>query len=211
MMKKNIYHILLVEEHPFIRMSIRAAIEDCSNNYLIEEAVHTQEAISWLDRQSFDLIIIDFALLENEEYNLIDTIRTSPSNTHAKILLFSSVNDANSITQAKNLGVSGFVSKDQDVSQLLLVIKTIQAGYSCFPIEKITNETLTPPSVEMLTAQETTIAKLLVKGMNNKMIADELSISSRSVSTHKSNILHKLGSKDKIVLARLLSSAYKES
>lgn len=210
MMKKNTYHVLLVEDHPFIRMSVRAAIEDCSNTYLIEEAGHYQEAIGWLERQSFNLIILDIVLPESDGYNLVNVIRESPNNTDAKILFFSSFNDTNSITKAKNMGANGFVSKDEDVSQLLLAIQATLAGYSCFPIEGKKSDIFTTQTGKTLTAQEIIIARLLAKGMNNKMIAHELTISDKTVSTHKTNILNKLGSKDKATLARFLNSAYKE-
>ncbi len=115
-------------------------------------------------------------------------------------MLILSGHDASTFVQrAVRAGAQGFVSKAQDIKEIVRGVEAILSGYSVFPV---TSGTVVAPVVggiseqdklEMLSDKELIVLQMLSKGMSNKTIGEALFISDKTVSTYKTRLREKLG------------------
>jgi two-component system response regulator EvgA len=103
------------------------------------------------------------------------------------------------VQRAVRAGAQGFVSKTQDISEIVRGVEAILSGYSVFPV---TSGTIVAPLVgelneqaklELLSDKELIVLQMLAKGMSNKSIGEALFITDKTVSTYKARLREKLG------------------
>jgi DNA-binding NarL/FixJ family response regulator len=100
-------------------------------------------------------------------------------------------------------GANGYVSKTENVTHILSAVKAVLAGFDCFPAHGFfapAGDVVGTLSAS-LTERERTVLRYLAKGHSNKEIAETLSVSNKTISTHKTNILSKLGLRNLVDLA----------
>ena len=104
-------------------------------------------------------------------------------------------------------GAAGFISKTQDLSELLRAIKVVMDGYMFFPnltITSVRNSDGTLSDLELieqLSARELSILQQLARGLSNKKIAEDMTLSSKTISTYKTRLIEKLNIKSVVYLA----------
>jgi DNA-binding NarL/FixJ family response regulator len=114
----------------------------------------------------------------------------------AKILVISSFTNDEDVYSAIKAGALGYVLKTIDLEALVEVIRTVSVGQYHIPPDVAAHLAARIPRPE-LTARELELLQLLVRGLRNSTIADELQISERSVKAHVGSILMKLGVSDR--------------
>jgi DNA-binding NarL/FixJ family response regulator len=100
------------------------------------------------------------------------------------------------VFDAMRAGAVGYLLKDTDATALCQAVRAAAVGQvqlSPQVVERLLREVPAPDSPETLTGRETEVLRLLARGRSNREIAGELSISEKTVKTHVSNILSKLG------------------
>jgi two-component system, NarL family, response regulator LiaR len=113
-----------------------------------------------------------------------------------EIIALTSVLDDSSVFGAVRAGAIGYLLKDTEASELNRAIKAAAAGQvqlSPAAAARLMREVRAPENPESLTERENDVLKLIAGGMSNKEIARELGIGEKTVKTHVSNILSKLG------------------
>jgi DNA-binding NarL/FixJ family response regulator len=124
----------------------------------------------------------------------IETIRREGIDT--EILAVTSVLEDNAVIRAIRAGAIGYMLKDTRADELCRAIHAAANGQvqlSPQAAARLLREVAAPDSPETLTERETDVLRLLAKGMANKEIARELAIGDKTVKTHVSSILAKLG------------------
>ena len=194
--------IIIVDDHELFRFGLRSAlIQKAPDINIVAEAESGEELFALLPDLKVDVILLDI-IFTGFEMSGIEIAQQLKNNYPAvKILVLSSENSEETIHQMIEIGIDGFISKRQTVSEKLPeAIRLIAAGenfygrdistvlYSFFVSHKNTSE----PTVEF-TNQEREILLLCKEGLSGKLIADRLNISPRTVDNHKNNIFHKLG------------------
>jgi two-component system response regulator FimZ (fimbrial Z protein) len=188
--------VIIMDEHPIVRMSIEVLLQRNKNIIVTLKSDDSREVLSYLRRQSVDLIILDIELPGTDGFTLLKRIRSLQKQT--KVLFLSSKSEGFYAIRAMRAGANGFVSKRKDQNDIYNAVEMLLAGYSFFPSDTLNfinshrsrrgelNET-------PLSDREVTVLRYLAHGLSNKEIAGQLLLSNKTISAHKANIFAKLG------------------
>jgi DNA-binding NarL/FixJ family response regulator len=202
--------VLLVEDHPIVRHGLRAMIDDEADLAVCGEASSVAEALPLLRQLKPDVAVIDIALGAGE--NGLDLIRRAHEDFPDMPLLALSMHDeAVYGERALRAGAKGYIMKKEAMDKLLTAIRRVLAGelYVSEPMAaRLVNKLLNPaardahPSVESLSEREFQVFRLIAAGIGPSEIAQRLSVSVKTIETHREHIKEKLGLKSGPELTR---------
>ncbi|KWB53244.1 hypothetical protein WL37_05250 [Burkholderia ubonensis] len=157
-----------------------------------------------LREHPIELAILDIEIPGGDGLRLLKRIRAEGLKT--RVLIFSAMDEGIYSVRASKAGANGFLSKRNDIAQILIAVKTILSGYLFFPAEagSALYHDRTRKSANRtggLTDRELTVLRGLARGSSNRQIGEDLCISNKTVSTYKSNIFEKLGVSSVVGLA----------
>ncbi|MCE0488770.1 response regulator transcription factor [Pantoea sp. Mb-10] len=184
--------LLLIDDHPLVEVALEAACLNAPIPLTLYSAANDAQARHLLKQHAIDLIVLDIGLPDSDGLELLRRLRAHDE--RCPVLIYSAQQSHHTLLRAVSLGASGYVVKSQSMAQLLSAILAVLGGQQAFPP--------LPPRVALpLTDKEQQIAALLVRGLSNLQIGDQLHISNKTVSTHKKNILEKMGVQSVVELA----------
>lgn len=188
--------VIIMDEHPIVRMSIEVLLQKNKNIQVKLKSGDSHEVLDCIRNHPIDLVILDIEMTGTDGFVLLKRIRNL--NKDIKILFLSSKSEAFYAGRAIRAGANGFVSKRKDLGEIYNAVEMILTGYSFFPSETLSfiNHigSRTGAAVDMpLSNREVTVLRYLANGLSNKEIADQLLLSNKTISAHKSNIFSKLG------------------
>jgi DNA-binding NarL/FixJ family response regulator len=194
--------VLLADDHTLIRDGLKKILESESDIRVIGEAANGVEAIQMVKQLQPDLMLIDIRMPVMDGLEAISTLRQE-KNLTTRMLVLSMYAQEDYILESAKSGASGYILKDASREELLTAIRTIHAGQKYFS-GSISNVLVDNYLLNLhkaqkaenkyhLTKTEKKILKLILRDFSNTQIADELSISIRTVETHRFNIMKKLG------------------
>ena len=188
--------VIIMDEHPIVRMSIEVLLQKNKNIQVKLKSGDSHEVLDCIRNHPIDLVILDIEMTGTDGFVLLKRIRNL--NKDIKILFLSSKSEAFYAGRAIRAGANGFVSKRKDLGGIYNAVEMILTGYSFFPSETLSfiNHigSRTGAAVDMpLSNREVTVLRYLANGLSNKEIADQLLLSNKTISAHKSNIFSKLG------------------
>lgn len=199
---------LIVDDHPVVRTAVEMLLTR-ENIEVIGKVADGAEALQMMRNLRPDLVILDIAIPTINGLEVITRARAA--SMAVKILVFTSQSAASFAGRCRRAGASGFVEKTETLEDLLDAIRAVRAGYTFFPAEDFLQiETLQASShtesekLATLTDREMMVLIYLAKGYSNIEIANELTLSNKTISTYKTRLLTKLGVKtlvDLIVIA----------
>ena len=188
--------VIIMDEHPIVRMSIEVLLQKNKNIQVKLKSGDSHEVLDCIRNHPIDLVILDIEMTGTDGFVLLKRIRNL--NKDIKVLFLSSKSEAFYAGRAIRAGANGFVSKRKDLGEIYNAVEMILTGYSFFPPETLSfiNHlgSRTGAAVDMpLSNREVTVLRYLANGLSNKEIADQLLLSNKTISAHKSNIFSKLG------------------
>lgn len=188
--------VIIMDEHPIVRMSIEVLLEKDSNIQVVLKTDDNRTAVDYLRTYPVDLVILDIELPGTDGFTLLKRIKSIQENT--KILFLSSKSESFYAGRAIRAGANGFVSKRKDLNDIYNAVKMILSGYSFFPSETLnfisnTSSRKGEHNDMPLSNREVTVLRYLANGLSNKEIAEQLLLSNKTISAHKANIFSKLG------------------
>ena len=187
--------ILLVDDHKILRDGLRNMIEKFPNFKVVGEATNGREALDFAQKLNPDVIIMDVAM---EGLNGVDATQQIVQQTpETKIIGLSMHSNKRFILGMFKAGAYGYLLKDSDSSELIDAIKTVSHGkkYISQRISgAIVDELISPTRKEEneLSQREKEILQLIAEGKSSKEIAEILFLSSKTVDSHRKNIMDKL-------------------
>src|SRR5881409_902236 len=183
--------ILLVDDHSVVRKGLRTFLKYDPELEVVGEAADGAEALRLARELKPDVVVMDLLMPVMDG---IAAIRRAFPET--EVLALTSVLEDASVVGAVRAGAIGYLLKNTEADELRRAIKAAAAGQVQLSPEAATRlmrEVRSPESPEALTERETDVLRLLAEGKANKEIAQVLSIGEKTVKTHVSNILAKLG------------------
>lgn len=189
--------ILIVDDHAIVRHGVKQLLIDTPEKYLVGEAAHANEAIRKLRAERWDLVLLDVNLPGKNGLDALKQIRTEWPDQ--KVLVFSVDPEDCYALRALRAGASGYVTKTAPPEVLLTAIRRILAGGKYITqslAEKLAGAVganIERAPHENLTDREFQIFGMLAAGKTVSQVAEELSLSVKTISTHRSKVLHKLG------------------
>ncbi|AVO60385.1 response regulator transcription factor [Pseudomonas chlororaphis] len=199
--------IIIVDDHPLIRLAIRTVLKPHEHN-IVAEADNGADAVQLVRKHLPDLLILDLNIPNLDGFSVISHIKSA--GLPIKTLVLTSSNSKNFALRCLQAGAAGFLCKNDNLNELANAVKAILSGYSYFPEDTIstlqqnTNAACQESVlIAQLTDREITVLKLLASGMNNQKIADALLISHKTVSTYKVRLLKRFNVSNLVALAEL--------
>lgn len=191
------YRIAIVDDHQLLRDGLRLLL--AREGFSIPcEAGSLGEAMEKLRQIPVDLVILDIHLPDGNGIDALDTIQSIIGET--KILVLTAARDASTVNHAILSGVAGYLLKEDSITELAAAVRAIRdnKSYLCPHAATIVSQTVRGEHLHgdgdaALSARETQVLDLLVKGLRNKEIADKLGVSTKSVDTYRSRIMEKTG------------------
>ncbi len=188
--------IIIAEDHPIVIDGIKLLFHESADYEVVGEANTEKEIISVCLNLQPDFLVLDLNLGGKNSIDLIDEIKNRFPKL--KILIFSSYQTSVLIKKALSLGVEGYLLKDATKNDWLEALSSIGEGkiYLSKSIRHFHEENVFDTDnfsqITSLSEQEKRIIKLIINGLEEKKIAENLFISKHTVHTHKKNILKKL-------------------
>jgi DNA-binding NarL/FixJ family response regulator len=204
--------IFLVDDHQLVRDGIKALLTGLTDIVIIGEANSGRELMDQIGHTTPDIILMDISLPDISGIDLTKQLhRDYP---RVKILILSMYTDEDFIFNSLKAGAMGYLPKNTSRQELLDAIYALHNGQEFLgnSISKVilksymrhaTEPDKSPESLQMvLSGREIEILKLYAEGLNNKEISEKLSISIRTVESHKNHIVRKLGLKSTVDMVK---------
>jgi two-component system, NarL family, response regulator LiaR len=186
--------ILIADDHSVVRQGLRMFLGLDPELEVIGEARDGAEALQRAHELHPDVVLIDLLMPVMDGIAAIGAIRRELPDV--EVIALTSVLDDSSVVGAVRAGAIGYLLKDTEADDLCRAIKAAAAGQvqlSPKAAARLMREVRAPDSPEALTEREVDVLRLLAQGQANKQIARNLGIGEKTVKTHVSNILAKLG------------------
>lgn len=189
-------NILICEDHKIVRDGLRQILQQLPEVRLIEEAGESKEAINFLKKQNFDILLLDISLPGRSGLEVLQLVKTKwPS---VNVLMLSMHPQEQYAIRSLKLGASGYLTKDIASEELLLAVKKVSSGGKY--ISEALGENLTLhldkdnliQKHEILSNREFETMIKLATGKSLTEISNELFISAKTVSTYRSRIMQKM-------------------
>ena len=207
--------VLLVDDHPMVRMGIRAGLESTfGEDVEIIEAESVPEAVEALDGGLFDIAVLDLRLGEGAGLDIARYITDSDLST--RCVVFTSVKSPRSLIAAFESGsVSAYLEKDSDLEPLTEAIEATAKGFSMLTHSDARAAAAELGSQgaldrEILTNRELEIAELIADGLSDAEISDTLHLASSTVRNNLTTIYQKVGVESRTLLAGLVWESRKD-
>lgn len=200
--------VAIADDHAIVRAGLRAIIHSEPDLVLVGEALGGYEAIQLVEKTAPDVLVLDISMPDIDGITVTREIMSKKNNTH--ILILTVHEDEVILREAIKAGASGYIIKHAAEEELITAIHSVTRGeiyvHPSLLRTLLVDDDRTLPKAkkqaEDLTPREVDILKLLIQGYTNRQIADELSISIRTVEGHRANLTDKLGFRSRVELVR---------
>jgi DNA-binding NarL/FixJ family response regulator len=201
--------ILLADDHTVVRQGLRFILDAEPDLEVVAEAANGNEAVARAMRDDIDLAILDIAMPTMT--GLQAARELTARRPELKMLILSMHDDEGYLFEALKAGTAGYVLKsvaDRDLVEACRAAMRgepfLYAGAERALVRDYVQRARAGDEVpaDPLTPREQQIVKLIAESHTNRQIADLLTISEKTVETHRANILEKLGMRDRVELTR---------
>jgi DNA-binding NarL/FixJ family response regulator len=196
--------LLLIDDDPNLVLLVKDYLE--FQGYEVITANHGKEALKILESNLPDMIVCDIMMPEIDGYGFVEELRKNPNTSWIPLLFLSAKGQSQDRIKGLNLGADFYMVKPFEPEELVAQVESslkqsgrlMQHGDTGAPTESLIQVN---PSVE-LTPTELKVVQMVAKGLANKDIANQMSLSQRTVESHVSNMLGKTGLNNRTELAR---------
>lgn len=196
--------VLIADDHSLIRSAMKILMQNQGYD-VVAEATNGADAVQLARLHHVDLMVLDITMPGLDGLEVINRVRASGLNT--RILVLTSQSPLFYSQRCMKAGAAGFITKSQDLTELLRAIKVIMDGYTFFPYlaaSSVRNSDSTMSDIELiqhLSARELYILQQIARGLSNKKIAEDMILSSKTISTYKTRLIEKFNIKSVVYLA----------
>jgi two-component system response regulator NreC len=202
-------NIILADDHKVVRKGLRALLITEPDFKIVGEAENGLEALELVEKLKPDVLVLDLMMPVLSGLEVIRCLCQKPC--HTRIVILSMHSSEAYVIEALRLGADAYILKDSSPDELIKGIRQVAAGnkflgapLSCKSIEDYTCIEMSPSILsESLTKREEEILQMASRGLSNQEIADKLGISSRTVETHRNNLMHKLNLHSQIQMTNM--------
>ena len=187
-------NIMIVDDHPVVRQGLRAMLSSEPDIRVQGMAASAREAISLIERERPDVVLMDLRMPEMEGIEAIKRLRRISPNI--KILVLTNYGSDEYIVRATQAGAMGYLLKNTPQEEIVNAVRVVHSDERYVPkdiakrlFEAIGREELSPRELEVLV--------LVARGCTNKEVAQKLFISDKTVRNHVTSCLLKLQAKDR--------------
>ena len=193
--------VLVADDHAVVRQGLRTFLELQEDIEVVADVADGRQALAAVAEHEPDVVLMDLVL---PEVDGVEAIRRIVSERpRIRVIALTSFLDDDKLFPAVRAGAAGYLLKDVEPSELVKAIRTVHAGEGLLHpavAARLMEEVAAGGANEApdnLTPREREVVGLIARGLSNKRIALELGIAEKTVKTHVSSILRKLGARDR--------------
>ena len=197
---EKVNKLLIADDHSLIRKGLKQVLE-AETVFTILEAENGEQALEIIRNDKPEIAILDIEMPEYTGFKVAQKVHKE--STPIDIIFLTMFKDESMFNNAMDIGVKGYVLKENTVSEIVQCVKVVLSGeyylspaISQYLIRRnngLMNEASDKHGINLLTDSEKKILKLVSDMKTNQEIAKQLSISSKTVKNHRNNICNKLG------------------
>jgi len=198
--------VVIADDHPVVRRGLRAFLDSLSDIEVVGEAVDGEEAVRLAVTKDPDVLLLDLKMPKLDGIGVISQLRSRGASV--RILVLTSFTAQQHVIPAIQAGADGYLLKDADPSELEQAIRAVHRGDPLLAPEAaaavmaaVSGKTPNFPELDRLTPREREVLAGLGRGLSNRSLAEELFIAEKTIKTHVSSILMKLGVADRVQAA----------
>ena len=187
--------VLVVDDHPVVRQGLRTFLDVQDDLTVVCEAPDGEAAVAAADELRPDVVLLDLKMPGADGVAALRGLRESGN--PARVLVITSFTEPAAVLPAVRAGAAGYVYKDVDPPALAAAIRAVHAGHVLLhpDVARLLAAGETPPA--HLTPRERDVLAGIARGRANREIARDLGLAEKTVKTHVSAILTKLGVQDR--------------
>lgn len=193
---------MIVDDHPTLRRGLMALIQDEPDLEVCGEAEQTDEAVRMVEELHPDVMLVDLSLKQGTGLELIERVKAMDKGV--KMLVASMHEESLYAERVLRAGAMGYINKQETIDKLIEAIRQILRG-QIYLSERMTErvlhrvsdgEKLEDDPISRLSNRELEVFQMIGQGMTTKQIAEKLSLSPKTVETHREKIKTKLNLKN---------------
>ena len=185
--------VLVVDDHPVVRQGLRTFLDLQDDIVVVGEAHDSASCVAAAEATSPDVILLDLKMPGGDGVQALQALH------RPKVLVITSFTDPSAVLPAVRAGAAGYVYKDIDPPALAAAIRAVHAGHVLLhpDVARLLTDSGPPPEAAHLTAREREVLAEIAHGRSNREIARAFGLAEKTVKTHVSAILTKLGVQDR--------------
>lgn len=197
--------VCLVDDQTLVRQGIRSLLELSDSIRVVAEAADGAAAVKLIPEVSPDVVLLDMRMPGMSGLDVLNALGSA--GTLPPTIILTTFDDEQLVLSGLKAGARGYLLKDVSLDQLVDAVKVVAAGGSLVApmvtqrllsgLERMHNDFTSLDRPDPLTERETEILRLMAGGYSNKEIANSLGVAEGTVKNHVSNILSKLGVRDR--------------
>lgn len=206
MNEEKITTIILADDHEVVRAGLRRLLSYDKTMTILDEASNGEAAIEIVKYHKPDIALLDIMMPLKDGIEATKQIKKDVPNT--SVVMLTAFEDSAHIERALAAGADGYLSKDINAKDLVASIHNVIKGERVFSKSILyqLQKKFTPSTIDSkpitISKREQEVLDLVVMGLSSPEIADKLCISIRTVQSHRSNLMEKLGIKNAAGLVR---------
>jgi DNA-binding NarL/FixJ family response regulator len=197
--------VCLVDDQTLVRQGIRSLLELSDSIRVVAEAADGAQAVEMIPQMRPDVVLLDLRMPGMSGLDVLKAL--AAAGYQPPTIILTTFDDDQLVLDGLKAGARGYLLKDVSLDQLVDAVKTVAAGGSLVApvvtqrllsgLERMQNAFTSLDRPDPLTERETEILRLMAGGYSNKEIAGSLGVAEGTVKNHVSNILSKLGVRDR--------------
>jgi DNA-binding NarL/FixJ family response regulator len=192
--RKAVIKVLIVDDHPVVRLGLRTMLESEENISVTGTAGSAGEAFVEVQKTPPDVVLMDLRMPEMEGAEAIKELRRI--NPDIRVLVLTNYEEVEYIFRALQAGAMGYLLKSTPQEEIVQAVEMVHNNERCVP-PNIAKRLLETIGREELSQRELGVLKLVASGLTNKEIAKRLFISDKTARNHVASCLVKLGANDR--------------
>lgn len=200
--------VLLADDHTLVRAGIRRILESQPGCVVVGEAADGREAVDTLRQVEADVLVLDLTMAGRDGIEVLRVAKAERPDLRVIVLTMHAGREY--VARALEEGANGYLLKDSAVQDLAAAIDAVMQGHPYFSpaiqhqmAEVLKGSPPVVPDLRVLTDREREVLILLARGMATKEIASALDIGTRTVETHRANLMRKLGVRSVALLTQI--------
>ncbi|HEY6222529.1 MAG TPA: response regulator transcription factor [Gemmatimonadales bacterium] len=192
--------LVLVDDHALVRAGLRALLGEMPGVSVVAEAGDGREALQLIREHKPDIALLDISLPGLNGLEV--AARVAKEHPATRVIILSMHGDDESVRRALIAGAAGYLLKNSDRSELELALRTVARG-NAWLSPAVTKKVVTAfaegartpvqGAFEVLTPRQREVLQLIAEGHSNKEIAGRLNLSPKTVETHRTELMERLG------------------